>query len=156
MHCKYFYSIQYCTPGPRVVRVPLVRIPLMRIIKMSAFILGDPKCLKTGISHFCCNFSFWDKNLIMVSGVYFTVKNMWQNYQIFTTKGKVATKVRNFRFGQPNFGPLIGILHCKPFLHVSRNISNHELELTHQRYVGKDQFLMYFSNHYFGCCLSHT
>ena len=26
------------TPGPQVVRAPLVRIPLMRIIKMSAFI----------------------------------------------------------------------------------------------------------------------
>ena len=30
----YFYT----TPGPQVMRVPLVRIPLMRIIKMSAFI----------------------------------------------------------------------------------------------------------------------
>ena len=27
-----------CTPGPRVVRVPLVRILLMRIIRLSAFI----------------------------------------------------------------------------------------------------------------------
>ena len=43
----------------------------------------------------------WDINLIMVSGVYYMVKNMWQNYQIFTTKGKLATKVRNLRFGQP-------------------------------------------------------
>ena len=32
------YKQKLSTPGPQVVRVPLVRIPLMRNIKMSAFV----------------------------------------------------------------------------------------------------------------------